>query len=115
MVGLTEWREWEGDDVPGFMFIAPLWIEDTPAERVALAYALKQIGVTESSQRSNTLAENATFRLGWYGFVGGDLFPEVCDEHGTTEDGATVDVPFQVTFAVITSEKQQSLHASLMQ
>ena len=96
------WTEWEGTGIDGsFVFLIPGWFEDTASERTLLGQAIKEIGITSRISAAQVLAEEAEWHLSWYGYAPGEVFPEVCDEDGHTEDGTEVDTVRKCTFAVV--------------
>ena len=106
---MGDWEEWEGRGIDGhFVFVNQQWLEDTSTERALLAHALRSIGVTSSPNNAHTMAGQAEFQWGWFGYVDGDLDPETCDEHGFTPEGHSVDTARKCTFAVLVGQ-----HASL--
>lgn len=102
---MASWVEWDGQGIDGnFVFVDDAWREDSPSERALLAHSLRAIGVTDNSANAHKLAESVEFHLSWYGYLAGELFPDVCDERGYTKDGSKVETPPQkCTFAVLAS------------
>lgn len=102
---MASWNEWEGQGIEGsFIFVAPQWYEDSPTERALLAHAIREIGITAIPNSAHIMAGQAEFHLSWFGYLDGEIFPDVCDELGYTADGYEVDTPRKCTFAVLAGQ-----------
>jgi len=69
-----------------------------------LAEQLRMDGITRSTYPAVVLAEETQLELGWYGYIDEGYDEVLCNEHGETSDGETVDEPRPCVFTLINLE-----------